>query len=84
MNPIYVHQYIKTSCAFGAGFTAMHGYCHRDRRWPTLNPVYHVMGIFRDGLLGAITGPFLLPYALVASYTYCPISPPKQPSSDTF
>jgi len=81
MNPIYVHNYIKASCAFGAGFTAVHGYRHRDRREPTLNPLYHTLGFLRDGMLGAITGPFIIPYVIVTGYQRCPI-PPHPPLSN--
>ena len=81
MNPIYAHQYIKASCAFGAGFTAMHGYCHRDRRQPTLSPQYHVLGFLRDGMLGAMAGPFLIPYMITGNYTRCPL-PPHPPLSN--
>jgi hypothetical protein len=34
-----------------------------------------MIGILRDGMLGAIAGPFLIPYALVADYKHCPIPP---------
>jgi hypothetical protein len=80
MNLI-LNRYIQASCAFGAGFTAVHGYQRRTNRIPTLNPLYHSIGILRDGMLGAMVGPFLLPYALVADYKHCPIPPPKHPSS---
>jgi len=79
MNP--VHTYIKASCAFGAGFTIVHGYFHRDRRYPTLNPLYHSIGFVRDGMLGVITGPILLPYSLIRGYTKCPV-PPHPPLSN--
>jgi len=80
MNPIAV-RYLQLSCAFGAGFTAVHGYMRRDHRLPTLNPLYHSVGFLRDGMLGAIAGPFLLPYALVADYKHCPVSSPNPPSN---
>lgn len=80
MNPVLV-RYLQASCAFGAGFTAVHGYKRRDHRLPTLNPLYHSIGFLRDGMLGAMAGPFLLPYALVADYKHCPVPPPKQPSN---
>ena len=67
--------YIKTTSAFGAGCIAVHGYRRRDYRIPTLNPFDHTIGILRDGMLGAMAGPFLLPYALVADYKRCPIPP---------
>jgi len=83
MNPLLAN-YIKVSCVFGAGFTAVHGYRRRDHRLPTLNPFYHTIGILRDGMLGTIAGPFLIPYALVADHKHCPIprgggTPPHPP-----
>ena len=80
MNPVLV-RYLQLSCAFGAGFTAVHGYKRRDHRLPTLSPLYHSIGFLRDGVLGAMAGPFLLPYALVADYKHCPVPPLKQPSN---
>jgi len=74
MNPILI-RYIQASSAFGAGFIAVHGYRRRDYRIPTLNPFDHTIGILRDGMIGAMAGPFLLPYALVADYKHCPIPP---------
>jgi len=76
MNSI-ITRYIQASSVFGVGFIAVHGYRHRDYRLPTLNPIDHMIGILRDGMLGAMVGPFLLPYALVADYKHCPIPPSK-------
>jgi len=80
MNTI-IARYIQASSVFGASFTAVHGYRRRDYRQPTLNPFDHMIGTLRDGMIGAMAGPFLLPYALVADYRHCPISPPKHPKS---
>ena len=74
--------YLRSSTVIGTCLIAAHGHLERKKRAPDLAPSYKGICLIRDAMLGAMTGPFLIPYALIGKTGKCPIPPPSDSPPD--
>ena len=75
MNALHAYGYI--TAATSASTMLAHGYIERSKRLPDLPLPLHAVGAARDGFLGFILGPVLVPTYLVMPIKYrnrCPLS----------
>ena len=78
--------YLRATSVLGGVVVAAHGHVERTKRGSSSIPV-NAVGLARDGLLGCMLGPFLVPLVLPL-YTSrrrptCPMTP-EGPPSDLF
>lgn len=72
MNALRVYGYI--TAATSAATMLTHGYIERSKRLPDLPLSLHAVGAARDGFLGFVLGPILVPAYLVMPLHRCPLS----------
>jgi hypothetical protein len=65
--------YLRATSVIGAVAVATHGHVERTRRGVTSVPV-NVVGVARDGLLGCMLGPFLVPFYASGTQIKCPMT----------